>query len=204
MKTSNLLLIGAVLSSSIAFGQSIKEYEKLDSVYKLDEVTVTSGVIDIAKVRETPIAVSTISPAEITLKVGNLEFPEIMNRTPGVYTSKQGGGYGDSRMNLRGFDQRNTSFLINGQPVNDMENGWVYWSNWQGLTDVASGIQIQRGLGASRLAVPSVGGTISIFTKAAELKRVDLFHKQSVTMDTLKPPQLSTQVKMKEDGHLLS
>jgi len=135
---------------------------------ELSEVVVTSGVIDIAKVRETPVAVSTISPAEISLKVGNQEFPEIMNRTPGVYATKQGGGYGDSRISLRGFDQRNTSFLINGQPVNDMENGWVYWSNWQGLTDVASGIQIQRGLGASRLAVPSVGGTVSIFTKAAE------------------------------------
>ena len=90
-----------------------------------------------------------------------------MNKTPGVYATKQGGGYGDSRISIRGFDQRKTSFLINGQPVNYMENGWVYWSNWQGLTDVASGIQIQRGLGASRLAVPSVGGTVSIFTKSA-------------------------------------
>ena len=134
----------------------------------LGEVVVTSGVIDVAKVRETPVAVSVISPAEISLKTGNLEFPEIMNKTPGVYATKQGGGYGDSRISLRGFDQRNTSFLINGQPVNDMENGWVYWSNWQGLTDVASGIQIQRGLGASKLAVPSVGGTVSIFTKAAQ------------------------------------
>jgi len=131
---------------------------------QLGEVVVTSGVIDIAKVRTTPVAVSTISPSEIALKVGNQEFPEIMNKTPGVYATKQGGGYGDSRISLRGFDQRNTSFLINGQPVNDMENGWVYWSNWQGLTDVASGIQLQRGLGASRLAVPSVGGTVSIFT----------------------------------------
>jgi outer membrane cobalamin receptor len=137
----------------------------------LGEVIVTSGVIDVAKVRETPVAVSTISPVEIALKVGNMEFPEVMNRTPGVYATKQGGGYGDSRISLRGFDQRNTSFLINGQPVNDMENGWVYWSNWQGLTDVASGIQIQRGLGASRLAVPSVGGTVSIFTKAAEIDK---------------------------------
>jgi outer membrane cobalamin receptor len=134
----------------------------------LGEVVVTSGVIDVAKVRETPVAVSVISPSEISLKTGNLEFPEIMNKTPGVYATKQGGGYGDSRISLRGFDQRNTSFLINGQPVNDMENGWVYWSNWQGLTDVASGIQIQRGLGASKLAVPSVGGTVSIFTKAAQ------------------------------------
>src|SRR6056300_969233 len=143
----------------------------LQSLNTLDEVVVTSGVIDVAKVRETPVAVSTISPSEITLKTGNLEFPEIMNNTPGVYATKQGGGYGDSRLSLRGFDQRNTSFLINGQPVNDMENGWVYWSNWQGLTDVASGIQLQRGLGASRLAVPSVGGTVSIFTKAAEAKK---------------------------------
>jgi len=138
------------------------------SAETLDEVILTSGVIDVAKVRETPVAVSTITASEIALKVGNLEFPEVMNSTPGVYATKQGGGYGDSRISLRGFDQRNTSFLINGQPVNDMENGWVYWSNWQGLTDVASGIQIQRGLGASRLAVPSVGGTVSIFTKAAQ------------------------------------
>lgn len=134
----------------------------------LDEVVVSSGVIDIAKVRETPVASTLISPRTISQKIGNQEFPEIMNSTPSVYATKQGGGYGDSRISLRGFSQRNTSFLINGQPVNDMENGWVYWSNWQGLTDVASGIQIQRGLGASRLAVPSVGGTISIFTKAAE------------------------------------
>ena len=140
-------------------------------VTMVGEAVISAGIIDFAKQRETPVAVSTITPAEIELKVGNQEFPEIMNRTPGVYATKQGGGYGDSRLSLRGFDQRNTSFLINGQPVNDMENGWVYWSNWQGLADVASGIQIQRGLGASRLAVPSVGGTVSIFTKAAQMEQ---------------------------------
>ena len=63
----------------------------------LNEVVITSGIIDVAKVRETPIAVSSISAKEISLKVGNQEFPEIMNTTPGVYATKQGGGYGDSR-----------------------------------------------------------------------------------------------------------
>ncbi|WP_166960526.1 TonB-dependent receptor [Yeosuana marina] len=133
----------------------------------LGEIVIV-GIADVAVDRKTPIAVSSIKASEIALKVGNMEFPEIMNSTPGVYATKTGGGYGDSRISLRGFDQTNTSILINGQPVNDMENGSVYWSNWQGLTDVASGIQIQRGVGASRLAVPSVGGTISIFTKASE------------------------------------
>lgn len=155
-------------TQEVSAGQNLKVTLQAEA-NQLGEIVLTSSVIDIAKTRETPVAVSTIAPAEIALKVGNQEFPEIMNRTPGVYATKQGGGYGDSRISLRGFDQRNTSFLINGQPVNDMENGWVYWSNWQGLTDVASGIQIQRGLGASRLAVPSVGGTVSIFTKSAEI-----------------------------------
>ena len=163
MKKTLFLLFAMIWSMSM-YSQ---DEASLDSIV-LAEVVVSSGIIDIAKERETPIAVSTISAREVQLKVGNMEFPEIMNKTPGVYATKQGGGYGDSRISLRGFDQRNTSFLINGQPVNDMENGWVYWSNWAGLTEVASGIQIQRGLGASKLAVPSVGGTVSIYTKSAE------------------------------------
>ena len=157
-----------LLLTAGAYAQESSTDSKTILDVSLEEVVVTSRVIDVAKERETPIAVSTISAQEVLLKVGNQEFPEIMNKTPGVYATKQGGGYGDSRISLRGFDQRNTSFLINGQPVNDMENGWVYWSNWQGLTDVTSNIQIQRGLGATSLAVPSVGGTVSIFTKSAE------------------------------------
>jgi hypothetical protein len=168
----NLLsLLLVLVVGSMGFAQETTVSKDSILVTNLEEVTVSSGVIDVAVERKTPIALSIITSQEVQLKVGNLEFPEIMNKTPGVYATKQGGGYGDSRISLRGFDQRNTSFLINGQPVNDMENGWVYWSNWAGLTDVASGIQIQRGLGASKLAVPSVGGTVSIFTKSAEKAR---------------------------------
>lgn len=165
----------------------------------LAEIVITSNVIDVVKERETPVAVSSISPKEIAEKVGNLEFPEIMNRTPGVYATKEGGGYGDSRLSLRGFDQSNTSFLINGQPVNDMENGWVYWSNWSGLTDIASGIQIQRGLGASRLAVPSVGGTVSIFTKAADLDK-NLKVAQTIGNDGYFKTSFSFSSGKNEDG----
>lgn len=133
----------------------------------LKEVQVIASV---AKDRETPVAISNISGKTIEAKVGNQEFPEILKSTPSVYVTKQGGGFGDSRINIRGFDQRNTAVMINGIPVNDMENGWVYWSNWAGLSDVSSQIQVQRGLGASKLAVPSVGGSINIITNAAEME----------------------------------
>lgn len=131
------------------------------------EGVVVVGVADIAKDRETPVAASTIRAPEIALKLGSQEFPEILRSTPSVYVTKQGGGFGDSRINVRGFDQRNTAVMINGVPINDMENGWVYWSNWAGLSDVTSAMQVQRGLGSSKLAISSVGGTINVLTRSS-------------------------------------
>lgn len=135
------------------------------------EAVVITGVADIAKDRKTPVAVSTIKEAQIVEKLGNQEFPEILNTTPSVYTTKGGGGFGDSRINIRGFANENIAVMINGIPVNDMENGAVYWSNWAGLSDVTSAMQVQRGLGSSKLAIASVGGTINLITRAADKKR---------------------------------
>ena len=120
--------------------------------------------------RKTPVALSTIKKVEIEDYIGTQELTEVLNRTPAVYATKGSGGYGDSRINIRGFDQRNIAVMINGIPVNDMENGWVYWSNWAGLGDAVSSIQVQRGLGASKLAINSVGGTMNIVTDNANSK----------------------------------
>lgn len=136
----------------------------------LGEVVIKSTVIDLAKDRKTPVAVSTIKGAEIREKLGSQEFPEILANTPSVYVTKAGGGFGDSRINIRGFDQKNIAVMVNGVPVNDMESGAVYWSNWSGLSDVTSALQVQRGLGSSKLAISSVGGTINVITRTADMK----------------------------------
>ena len=88
-------------------------------------VVIGNGVIDIARDRETPVAVSTIKLTEIQTKSGNQEFPEIMKNTPSVYVASQAGGYGDSRINIRGFAQENIALLFNGQPVNGMSYNFV-------------------------------------------------------------------------------
>ncbi|HAA15261.1 MAG TPA: TonB-dependent receptor [Cytophagales bacterium] len=142
--------------------------ELAEAIIGLKEVQVIASVaID----RKTPVAVSSIKGDIIETKLGNQEFPEILRSTPGIYATKQGGGFGDARINVRGFNQRNVAVMINGIPVNDMENGWVYWSNWAGLSDVTSQMQVQRGLGATKLAVSAVGGSINIITNAAEIEQ---------------------------------
>ena len=114
----------------------------------LNDVTVTSSI---AIRRKTPVALSVMDPINIENKISVKEFPEILKSTPGVYATRQGGGFGDSRINLRGFESANIAVMINGVPVNDMEWGGVYWSNWAGLSDVTRSMQVQRGLGASKV-----------------------------------------------------
>lgn len=138
---------------------------------QLQEIIVRSSIIDVAKDRKTPVAVSTIRAAEIQEKLGTQEFPEILANTPSVYATKSGGGFGDSRITIRGFNQNNIAVMINGVPVNDMENSSVYWSNWAGLSDVATSVQVQRGLGSSKIVNSAVGGNVNIITRTSEMKQ---------------------------------
>ena len=116
----------------------------------------------------TPVAYTTINKAEMEVRLGSQDIPMILNTTPSVYATQQGGGAGDARINVRGFNQRNVAVMINGVPQNDMENGWVYWSNWDGVGDATKSIQMQRGLSAVNLATPSIGGTMNIITDPAQ------------------------------------
>lgn len=134
----------------------------------LKDVVITASI---AVDRQTPIAISTIDPVKIEEKLGTQEFPEILKSTPAVYATKEGGGFGDSQVKLRGFKSENIAVMINGVPMNDMEWGGVYWSNWAGLPDVTRSMQIQRGLGASKVSAPSVGGSINIITKTIDAKK---------------------------------
>lgn len=119
---------------------------------------------DRAKIRETPVAFTNLEKMDMEARLGSQDIPLVLNTTPSVYATMQGGGAGDARVSVRGFNQRNVAIMINGVPINDMENGWVYWSNWDGVADATSSIQVQRGLSAVNLATPSIGGTMNILT----------------------------------------
>jgi iron complex outermembrane receptor protein len=159
---------------------SMKEYQFTLSV------TVFS---DRVRERETPVAFTNIDKKQMELNLGSQDIPLVMNTAPSVFATGSGGGAGDARFNVRGFNQRNVGVMINGIPQNDMENGWVYWSNWDGVGDATSSIQLQRGLSATTLSTPSIGGTMNIITDPSQHKPGAFFknefgtggfHKQSI------------------------
>lgn len=122
-------------------------------------------IADRARELETPVAFTTIDAEEMEATLGSRDIPLVLNTTPSVYATSGGGGAGDGRVNVRGFDQRNVAVMINGVPVNDIEWGWVYWSNWDGVGDAAGSIQLQRGLSATTLNTPSIGGSMNLITE---------------------------------------
>lgn len=172
MKLINKSILTAVITlstASVYYAQQTQDTAKTKS--KDIEEVILKGVTDIAKDRKTPVAVSTIKAAQILERQGNQELVEMLNTTPSVYATKAGGGFGDSQLTMRGFESRNIAVMVNGMPVNDMEGGAVYMSNWTGLSDVTSTMQVQRGLGSSKLAIASVGGTMNFLTRSADMKQ---------------------------------
>ena len=161
---------------------SVKVEEEVASVnfvlelnsLKLTDVEVLASRAD----KSTPVAYTNVSKEEMEIRLGSQDIPMILNTTPSVYATQQGGGAGDARINVRGFNQRNVAVMINGVPQNDMENGWVYWSNWDGVGDATSSIQMQRGLSAVNLATPSIGGTMNIITDPAAMEKGGKFKQE--------------------------
>jgi iron complex outermembrane recepter protein len=171
MKLINKSILTVAITLSTASVYYAQEVKDTAAKSKDIEEVILRGVTDIAKDRKTPVAVSTIKAAQILERQGNQELVELLNTTPSVYATKGGGGFGDSQITMRGFESRNIAVMVNGMPVNDMEGGTVYFSNWTGLSDVTSTLQVQRGLGSSKLAIASVGGTMNFLTKSADMKK---------------------------------
>ena len=159
--------------------QSYADPEKLD--FTMNPMAIEMSELEVLASRageNTPVAYTNVTKEDLNLRLGSRDIPLALNTVPSVYATGQGGGAGDARINVRGFNQRNVAVMLNGIPVNDMENGWVYWSNWDGLADATSSIQLQKGLSAQNLATPSIGGSMNIITDPSAQNRRGMFKQE--------------------------
>ena len=203
---SNVPNGATITASMIGFSSESKDASATLN-FRLVTSAVQLSALDVvatrATYRKTPVAFTELDEQDLKLRIGSRDITMVLNETPGVYAHEEGGGAGDSKIYVRGFDQTNTPILINGVPVNDMESGKVYWSNWDGMSDVTSSIQVQRGLGASSLAVASVGGTVNVRTSAAELKS-GASYKQELGSDNFMKSTFNFNTGLSPNGFALT
>ncbi len=140
---------------------------------------------------ETPVAFTNVDSREIQTDLGARYVTSVLESSPGVFIDEEGSGFGDSKLSIRGFNQTEISVMINGVPMNNPENGEVYWTNWADLSDVVDLIQVQRGLSVSPYSVSSIGGTVNIITRNGFQGRHSLKVKSEIASGNFKKGSLS-------------
>lgn len=118
--------------------------------------------------RKSAIAHHSIPGEYSVFKQANRDLPHVFENISSVYISEQGGGAGDSQIRIRGFNQENTSLMLNGILLNSAENGQYNWSQWEGLDAAATSFQLQKGITASPYAIPAAGGNINLISNPSE------------------------------------
>jgi len=77
---------------------------------ELDEIRLISNLVK--DNQNVPVAITKISLQKITEELASRDLPMLLNGTAGVYATQTGGGDGDARINVRGFDQRNVGVMM--------------------------------------------------------------------------------------------
>lgn len=159
-----LVFMGIAILPSLVFAEEKVESLPIDTTMSLQEVTVRANFL---KEKQTPLSLTTITPADIRRHTTAPNYVEMMQGIPGVYATASTGSYGDATLNMRGFKQDNIAILLNGIPIQGLTSGSMYWNNWMGLADATYSVQVQKGMGGSMLADCAMGGMVNIITKRA-------------------------------------
>ncbi len=163
--TLNLSRIGyRKLSQKISLSFEITEHKFYlhESALPGQSVVVTAMR---AEKRSTPITFSNLEQEELESRYTVQDIPVLLSELPSTtFYSESGNGIGYNYLNIRGFDQRRISVMINGVPQNEPEDHNIYWLDFPDIAANLENIQVQRGAGSAFYGPASVGGSINLIT----------------------------------------
>ena len=175
-----------VVASFIGYAKQKKIVElapqaEINLVFYLEPTVLPSQTVVvtalIASEKESPVVFSNLEKQQIKDFYTTQDVPILLSELPSVLSySWSGNGIGYNYLNLRGFDQRRISVLVNGIPQNDPEDHGVYWLDMPDLLASAGKIQIQRGAGSAFYGPPAIGGSVNIITSNFSIEpKISLF-----------------------------
>ncbi|MFC2150369.1 TonB-dependent receptor [Calditrichota bacterium] len=114
---------------------------------------------------KSPVAYTDVSGEQLRNDYWAQDIPPMLGSLPGVYSySEMGEGIGYTHVKIRGFDTKRIGVSINNVPLNDPEDGNVYWVDTPDLVTNVADIQVQRGVGVTSHGTGAFGGSINLVT----------------------------------------
>jgi outer membrane cobalamin receptor len=121
---------------------------------RLKEITVEASRVDALLPARTEVDRDEIIDSHKS------ELGEVLDLTPGV--NLRDGGRGESRLDVRGFDQRAVLFTLNGVPVYEPWNGIINLNLFP--AEMLDSVEIDRGPSSSLFGPNGMGGTVKMTT----------------------------------------
>lgn len=150
-----MLFIAALFMLPLLLKAQENQPERLDSVVVS---STRAGAL-------TPVTFTTVGKKELEQANPLHSLPMALSLLPSVVTYNEGGtGLGNSAMTIRGSKGSQINVTLNGITLNDSESQEVFWVNIPALTNLISGVQLQRGLGTSANGAGAFGASINMNT----------------------------------------
>lgn len=141
---------------------------------------VDLGIIDV-QYNDVQVAVPNVQIPTIAIEDNNVSSDDdgvVVQNVSGVLTASRDPfqnaaayTFGNYRFQTRGYDRNEQQILINGAPMNDVETGNAFWSQWGGLNDVFRGRNSTYGLQASDYTFGGLNGSVYIDATAANQRK---------------------------------
>ncbi|MFW5792857.1 MAG: TonB-dependent receptor plug domain-containing protein [Bacteroidota bacterium] len=140
-------------------------------VSDISDITVAMSPLITEDESDFDSSVISLSADEIESDSQSHDISRLLAGSRDVYVNTAGYDFGQARYRIRGYDSENTLVLMNGVPVNDMETGRAYYSNWGGLNDATRMTEGYSGIGVMRSTFGRIGGATNITTRASQFRR---------------------------------
>jgi hypothetical protein len=152
----SMLIVTCILTNYAIFSQ-------------VEPDTLTIKIDSVERVQETRLPVFNQSEDDND-DMGSQDIAGLLQSSRDVFTATAGFSFGPARFRIRGYGGENTTVLINGIRMNEMETGRAMWNGWAGLNDVTRYMDVKSGLHPSREIFAGIGGFSSINARASSLR----------------------------------
>ena len=154
-----IIFIAGFISANLAFAAD----EDTTKIYSGQEVVVTATRTAIAP-EDAPAQVRLVSPQEIQ-RINGTTIVDIMQTVDGVQIMNYGATGGLKSISLRGLSSENISILLNGNPINDAEYGYIDLSLLP--IEAIDRIEVSQGGSSALFGGDAAGGVVNIITRKA-------------------------------------
>lgn len=102
---------------------------------------------------------------------GGQNVSSVLNASRDPYMSAATFGWGQYFYKMRGYENENNLLYLNGVPMNDLEEGGVFYNTWSGLNDVFRGRSNSFGLAPNEYNFGGIGLNTSLDASASNQRK---------------------------------